>query len=68
MTRGEEFDKSMKLAMKGDFSMVDEVYHSEYTAFDNTSGVEVNLESDKIAVSTIGEMIIFGPRNILFED
>ena len=68
MTKAEAFDEAWRLASKGDFSMVDEVYHSEYTAFDNTSGVEVNLESDKIAVSTIGEMIIFGPRNILFED
>ena len=68
MTRAEAFDKAWKLWLKGDFSLVDEIYHPEYTAFDNTSGVEVNLESDKIAVSTIGEMIIFGPRNILFED
>ena len=68
MTRAEAFDKAWKLGLKGDFSLVDEIYHPEYTAFDNTSGVEVNLESDKIAVSTIREMIIFGPRKILFED
>jgi len=68
MTRAEVFDKAWKLGLKGDFSLVDEIYHPEYTAFDNTSGVEVNLEADKIAVSTIREMIIFGPRKILFED
>ena len=68
MTRAEAFDKAWKLGLKGDFSLVDEIYHPEYTAFDNTSGVEVNLEADKIAVSTIREMIIFGPRKILFED
>lgn len=68
MTRAEEFDKAWKLGLKGDFSLVDEIYHPEYAAFDNTSGVEVNLEADKIAVSTIREIIIFGPRKILFED
>ena len=68
MTRAEAFDKAWKLGLKGDFSLVDEIYHPEYNAFDNTSGVEVNLEADKIAVSTIREMIIFGPRKILFED
>ena len=31
MTRGEEFDKSMKLAMKGDFSLHDEIpIHQDY--------------------------------------
>ena len=59
MTRLEAFDKAWKLGLKGDFSLVDEIYYPEYTAFDNTSGVEVNLEADKIAVSTIREMIIF---------
>ena len=68
MNRAEEFDKAWKLGLKGDFSLVDEIYHPEYTAFDNTSGVEVNLEADKIAVSTIREIIIFGPRKILFKD
>ena len=68
MTRAEAFDKAWKLGLKGDFSQVDEIYYPEYTVFDNTSGVEFNLEADKIAVSIIREVIVFGPRKILFKD
>ena len=32
----------------------------EYSAFDNNTGAEVNLEGDKVAVSTIREMLVAG--------
>ena len=30
MTKAEAFDEAWRLASKGDFSMVDEVYHPDY--------------------------------------
>ena len=45
---------------ESDFVLIDEIYHPEYSAFDNNAGVEVNLEADKIAVSTIREMLVAG--------
>ena len=33
---------------------------SKYSAFGNNAGTEVNLEADKIAVSTIREMLVAG--------
>ena len=69
MTKVEQFEKAWRLAVKeNDFVLVDEIYHSEYSAFDNNAGVEVNLEADKIAVSTIRAMLVVGPSQILFED
>ena len=44
MTKAEIFRKAWKLAGKKDFSLVDEIYHPEYSAFDKIAGVEVNLE------------------------
>ena len=45
MTRAEAFDKAWRLGIKGDFSLVDEIYHPDYKAVDAYSGVEVNLEA-----------------------
>ena len=41
MTKAEAFDEAWRLASKGDFSMVDEVYHPDYRAFDAYAEVEV---------------------------
>ena len=61
MTNAEQFEKAWRIAVKeSDFVLVDEIYHPEYSAFDNNAGVEVNLEADKIAVSTIREMLVAG--------
>ena len=69
MTKAEQFGKAWRIAVKeNDFVLVDEIYHSEYSAFDNNAGVEVNLKAYKIAVSTIREMLVVGPSQILFED
>ena len=69
MTKAEQFEKAWRIAVKeNDFVLVDEIYHSGYSAFDNNAGVEVNLKAYKIAVSTIREMLVVGPSQILFED
>ena len=43
MTRTEAYEKAWRLAMKGDFTLVDEIYHPDYKAVDVTTGIEHNL-------------------------
>ena len=62
MTRTEAFDKAWRIAFKEkDFSLVDEIYHPEYAAYDDRTGIDVNLEADKTVVLTLKETITFGP-------
>ena len=68
MTRAEAFDKAWRLGIKGDFSLVDEIYHPDYKALDAYSGVEVNLEADKEVASTLGDLLIGTYPVILSED
>ena len=68
MTRAEAFDKAWKLGIKGDFSLVDEIYHPDYKALDAYSGVEVNLEADKEVASTLGDLLIGTHPVVLSED
>lgn len=68
MTRAEAFDKAWRLGIKGDFSLVDEIYHPDYKALDAYSGVEVNLEADKEVASTLGDLLIITLPTILSED
>ena len=68
MTRAEAFDKAWRLGIKGDFSLVDEIYHPDYKAVDAYSGVEVNLEADKEVASTLGDLLIGTYPVVLSED
>ena len=68
MTRAEAFDKAWRLGIKGDFSLVDEIYHPDYKALDAYSGVEVNLEADKEVASTLGDLLIGTRPVVLSED
>ena len=68
MTRAEAFDKAWRLGIKGDFSLVDEIYHPDYKALDAYSGVEVNLEADKEVASTLGDLLIGTHPLVLSED
>ena len=68
MTRAEAFDKAWRLGIKGDFSLVDEIYHPDYKAVDAYSGVEVNLEADKEVASTLGDLLIGTHPVVLLED
>ena len=67
MTRTEAFEKAWRLAMKGDFSLVDEIYHPDYKATDDTTGIELNLEDDKAVVSSFAEEVTIGPCKTLSE-
>ena len=54
MTKAETFIQAWRLAArKEDFSLVDKIYHPDYSAFDHSAGVEVNLESDKQVILTL---------------
>ena len=44
MTKAEEFDKARRLAYKGDFSLVEKLYHPDCKSFDHRVGMEVNLD------------------------
>jgi len=68
MTKGEAYLRAWKLGFKGDFSEIDEIYHPEYSAVDDATGVKVDLNMDKTIGSELGKSMIIGPQTILFED
>ena len=68
MTKGEAYLRAWKLGFKGDFSEINEIYHPEYSAIDDATGVKVNLNMDKAIGSELGKSMIIGPQTILFED
>ena len=68
MTKAEQFDKAWRLAFKiNDFSLVDEIYHPDYSAPDPNTGIVVNLEDDKVIVSTVREQYTIGYCRPIFE-
>ena len=68
MTKAEAYVNAWRLGFKGDYSLVDEIYHPDYSAFDRTTGVEVNLASEKVIIATISELIKLGPFRTIYED
>ena len=50
MTKAETYERAWRLGYKGDLSLVDEIYHPEYSAFEDTTGITANLEDDKTVV------------------
>ena len=69
MTKAEAYEKAWRIAFKNnDFSLADDIYHPEYSAFDFRAGLEVNLDSDKVIVSTYGESFRSGPFKKIFEN
>ena len=67
MTRSEAYEKAWRLAIKGDFTLVDEIYHPDYKDTDVTTGIEHNLADDKAIVSSFAEEVIIGPYKTLVE-
>ena len=53
MTKAEAYDKAWRLGARGDFSLVDQIYHHDYSSFDYRTGIEANIEDDKLIVTTI---------------
>ena len=53
MTKADAFDRAVRLIFKNnDFSLFDEIYHPDYSAPDPTTGITVNLEDEKLVLST----------------
>ena len=43
MTKEEACVNAWRLRFKGDYSLVDKIYHPDYSTSDRTTGVEANL-------------------------
>ena len=66
MTKAELFIQAWELVItKEDSSLVDKIYHPDYSSFDPVAGVEVNLESDKQVMLTLRhDLILTIPMSI----
>lgn len=66
MTKAELFIQAWELVItKEDSSLVDKIYHPDYSSFDPVAGVEVNLESDKQVMLTLRhDLILTRPMSI----
>ena len=68
MTKADAFDRAVRLIFKNnDFSLFDEIYHPDYSAQDPTTGITVNLEDEKLVLSTYSEDYILGLFRIVYE-
>ena len=68
MSKSEKYIKAWALALKNDFSLVDEIYHPDYKSFDFRAGIFTNIDDDKIIVSTYTEECTYGPYEIIYEN
>ena len=66
MTKAELFIQAWELVItKEDSSLVDKIYHPDYSSFDPVAGVKVNLESDKQVMLTLRhDLILTRPMSI----
>ena len=68
MTKADTFIKAWDLVMKEeDSSLVDMIYHSDYSFFEPIAGVEVNLQSHKQVMLTLGQDLLFTLPTIVSE-
>tara|TARA_A100001011_G_scaffold55136_1_gene53836 strand:- start:728 stop:1111 length:384 start_codon:yes stop_codon:yes gene_type:complete len=69
MTRAEAFDKAWRIGAKEkDFSLVDEIYHADYSSSDVFTDVKVNLDEDKSVYMALDESLIITPPKTVLED
>ena len=61
MTKAETYERTWRLGYKGDFFLVNEIYHPEYSAFEDTTGITANLENEKTVVLSLSGSVIIGP-------
>ena len=66
MTRGEAFDKAWKLGMKGDFSLHDEIVHTDYESINQ--GVKINRDVSKAVLAGIGKSGMYGPCRVIYKN
>ena len=67
MTKAETFEIAWRLGYKGDYSLVDKIYHPGYSAFEDTTGITANLEDDKTVVLSLSSAVIIGPYKCVSE-
>ena len=68
MTKADAFDRAVRLIFRNnDFSLFDEIYHPDYSAQDPTTGITVNLEDEKLVLSTYSEDYILGLFRIVYQ-
>ena len=68
MTKADAFDRDVRHIFKNnDFSVFDEIYHPDYLATDPTTGITVNLEDEKLVLSTYSQDYILGLFRIVYE-
>ena len=65
MNKAEAFDKATRLAMKGNLKLYDEIVHSDYESMNQQ--VPVNKEMSKSILSGIGDLIMVGPMQKIYE-
>ena len=68
MTKAEAYEKAWRLGFKRDFSLVDEIYLPDYKSYDYRTGIEANIEDDKVIVSSRNQTTTIGPFKTIFEN
>ena len=68
MTKLDKLFKAHKLAIKtGDFSLLDEIHHPEFSIYDPKTGFTNNYDYWKVMLGTSSGIFIYGPRHIVYE-
>ena len=68
MTETEKCDKAWRQGFNDDFSLVDKIYHADYSAYVCRAGVKVNLKMEKVVIATLAENVTQGKMRPIFED
>ena len=68
MSKVKIYQKAWSQALKGDFSLVDQIYHPEHRSFDLRTGIYTNIDEDKVIVTTENEEIFTSYPDVLYEN
>ena len=66
MTKAETYEKALRFWYKRDLSLIDEIYHPEYSTFADTTVITANLEGDKTVVLSSSSPLSFGTCKCIF--
>ena len=61
MTKAEAYEKAWRLGYEGNFSLVDQIYHPQHSAFEDTTGITAKFEDDTTVVLSLSSTVIIGP-------
>ena len=67
MTKAEAYEKAWRLGYEGNFSLVDQIYHPQYSAFEDTTGITAKFEDDITVVLSLSSTVVIGPYKCLSE-